>query len=99
VHARDLYFNGRRLIPARYPNVPPVCWPEKWEDPNDPPCSDDGVLVVTFVDRIPASGGNPRLQRVSVRRAGGAAWPSNIDWDEVEVVSRRNWAAPRQFVT
>jgi hypothetical protein len=98
VHPRDLYYNARRLIPARYPNVPPICWPESWEDPMDPPCPNSGVLKVSEVVRFEDTG-LQRWQRLVLERTGSDPWPSSIDWTEVEVVARRQWEAPRQIAT
>jgi hypothetical protein len=95
---RDVYFKNRRLIRARYPNIPAVCPHTLWTSPDSAPCRYEGQLLVYDVLRD-GEHPSPMIKTVVLERVGSApAWPAGINWSEVEIVANPQWVAPRQRV-
>jgi hypothetical protein len=97
---RDVYLNRRRMLRARFPNVPEICPHTSWNSPTVPPCALEGFLPVRLVQDVGEPGVDPELfQRVILRRHSGVpAWPSVIDAIGFEIVGHPQYLSPRQQV-
>jgi hypothetical protein len=98
---RDVWLNRRRMLRARYPNVPDICPYNYFEFPDKPPaaCKLKGFLAVNNVQAIGTLPGSSAVQEVTLRRESSApAWPLDIDQIDFEIVGHPQYLSPRQKV-
>jgi hypothetical protein len=97
----DVWVNRRRMIKARYPNLPAACPWTLWDGPDSAPCRHEGRLLVWDVDRHIDPPTGKHYQRLLLHRMPGShigEWPQNIAWSEVEVVASPLYVSARQRV-